>query len=642
MRLLNAHITNYRSIENAGRFDVDPAVTCLVGKNEAGKTAVLQALYRLNPVERKAVFDETLDFPAKRSRQRRQSPEGRLLPVVVAEFELTDGELEKVEDELGRGALRSKTFTLTRGYRTGGTCDIPIDEAAIIAHLVDQLDPTTKEAVGSAASVEALVEAMSAQVELPNAATALLEWVKANGGTGSQLALAQVLPMMPRFVYFEDYDSMPGKVAIPDLLKRRSSDDLSRGEQALVNLLSMAGTDVEDFERTNNNEALVRDIENAGTTITEEVFEYWTQNTGLSVKLDTRQPEDKATGALAQGTNLQVRVHNARHSASVPFDERSRGFVWFFSFLAYFTELEDADDDTDLILLLDEPGLSLHGRAQADLLRLIEDRLAPKHQVIYTTHSPFMVSPDHLERVRTVIDHDPGGTQVSAEVFKADEDTAAPLMAAMGIELSQTLFVGPHQLLLEGPSDLIYLDVLNGHLGAAGRTTLDPRWTKVPVGGAGKLSTFVTLLGANKLDVAVLIDSSTQDRKALKHLESNNQMRPGGLLQIGEIVGRPEADVEDLFDIGFYLKLVNIAYDEQIHAHLQRELLPSDLNERNPRIAKRVEQYFTENDIANGEFSHYRPAAVLIQPGKIDDVPGEDTLAKAEVLFTRLNALLAS
>lgn len=443
--------------------------------------------------------------------------------------------------------------------------------------------------------------------------------------------------MLPRFVYFENYDSMPGKIAIPDLVKRRADDKLTRGEIALFNLLAMANADPEDFDETRSNERLIRRIENAGVGISEEVFEYWTQNTGLSVKLDVKPPEADASAPLNQGTNLQVRVHNARHSASVPFDERSRGFVWFFSFLAYFTQLED-DGGTDLILLLDEPGLSLHGRAQADLLRLIEERLAPKHQVVYTTHSPFMVSPDHLGRVRTVIDHEPGGTRVSAEVFKADEDTAAPLLAAMGIELSQTLFVGEHVLLLEGPSDLIYLDVLSEALSAAGHTPLDPRWVKVPVGGAGKLSTFVTLLGANRLDVAVLIDSSTSGAGALNRLQENQQLRPDGLVTIREIAGQSEADIEDLFDVDFYLKLVNTAYADELTAPIRA----SDLNSNIPRIVKRVEQFFREHNIDNGHFNHYRPAAVLLRPGTVSCTPSTATLEKAATLYAKLNALLTS
>ena len=74
---------------------------------------------------------------------------------------------------------------------------------------------------------------------------------------------------------------------------------------------------------------------------------------------------------------------------SVPFSERSAGFIWFFSFLVKFAQVRKGGGS--LILLLDEPGLTLHGKAQADLLRYFGEKLAPKHQVIFTTHSPFMV-----------------------------------------------------------------------------------------------------------------------------------------------------------------------------------------------------------------------------------------------------------
>ena len=81
---------------------------------------------------------------------------------------------------------------------------------------------------------------------------------------------------------------------------------------------------------------------------------------------------------------------------------RSRGFVWFFSFLAWLSQQQRKG--IPLILLLDEPGLVLHASAQGDLLRYIEAELKPHHQVIYTTHSPFMVDPKNFDRVRIVRD----------------------------------------------------------------------------------------------------------------------------------------------------------------------------------------------------------------------------------------------
>ncbi|GAA3036472.1 ATP-dependent nuclease [Actinokineospora globicatena] len=510
------------------------------------------------------------------------------------------------------------------------------DEQNMVAHLLDGLDPTSKDAIKNPKSIADFVEALRELPDRPTAATQLLEKLDGWGGTAWHCLHKILSPRLPKFVYFDDYDSMPGKVSVPDLIRRRDGGKLDRGEQALLSLLGMAGAELEDFHITNEHEHVVRELENASAGISDEVFEYWSQNTQLAVKLQPFQPEANAKAPLNEGPILQIRVDNSRHRASVPFDERSRGFVWFFSFLAYFTELEEAAKH-DLILLLDEPGLSLHGRAQQDLLRLIDKRLAPKHQVLYTTHSPFMVSADHLQRVRTVIDQDNSGTKVSAEIFKADEDTAFPLYAAMGIEMTQSLFIGEHTLLLKGPSDLIYLDILSDALTDQGRTGLDPRWVKTPIGGSGKLSTFVTLLGANKLHVAVLVDSSTKDLGAVKRLRDNDQLAKDGLLEVGQFTGTKDADIEDLFEPVFYLDLVNRAYSQ----HLPTPITTGDLNPHDPRIVRKIETYFRDNTIATGNFDHYKPAAKLLRE-QVALVPNiaEVTLARAEQLFVALNNLL--
>ncbi|GMA74681.1 hypothetical protein GCM10025880_10980 [Methylorubrum aminovorans] len=118
---------------------------------------------------------------------------------------------------------------------------------------------------------------------------------------------------------------------------------------------------------------------------------------------------------------------------TVPFSERSAGFIWFFSFLVKFAQVSKRGGNQ--ILLLDEPGLTLHGKAQADLLRYFADRLLPKHQVVFSTHSPFMVPPDDLTLSRIIEDQveqkRPGfwttkGTKVRGDVLATDPDTLFP------------------------------------------------------------------------------------------------------------------------------------------------------------------------------------------------------------------------
>jgi predicted ATPase len=640
VQLVRAHITNYRSAEDSGEFAVEPDVTCLVGKNESGKTAALQALYGLNPVNASVVFDEVIDFPSRLTRQRKQSA-GQKIPAVSAIFRLTEDEIATIEDDLGADALTSPEFTVTTGYRYGsGTFGFRADEAAIVQHLGSQLDLAlgAHPAVAEATTVAGFLAALQA-IDQPSASvTSMITRITGWRDQRADLHLIDkyLCPWLPKFVYFADYDTMPGTVSIPDLIERRGGGALTLGEQALLSLLAEAGASLEEFLNPDKRERLIRELENTSNAISDEVFQYWSQNRELEVKLDMPPVEAGATPPLDRGPLLQIRVRNQRHRVSVPFDERSRGFVWFFSFLAYFSNLEQTSN-SDLILLLDEPGLSLHARAQEDLLRLIDDRLAPRHQVIYTTHSPFMVSAGHLDRVRTVIDEDRVGTKVSADIFRADEDTAFPLLAAMGIELTQTLFVGENSLLLEGPSDLIYCDVLTEALALKGRAGLDPRWVKIPIGGAGKLSTFATLLGANKLNVAVVVDSSTKDAGAIKRLRDNDQLDRRALVEISEFTGTADADIEDLFEPGFYLNLVNQAYAPDLPA----PVTAADLNPHDPRIVRQVETYFRDNGIAGGTFNHYRPAAELLrQQAPLIPKLSAATLDKATLLFKRLNELI--
>jgi AAA domain, putative AbiEii toxin, Type IV TA system len=638
VRLVRAKVENYRSIEDSGWVEIESDLTALVGKNESGKTAFLQALFRLNPVE-PADYDEVVDFPSRQTRQRKDV-EGPI-PVCTAEFELTEIELADIEADLGQGALTAPTFQIWRGYRSTRLTypDLKINEDAVVHHLTSGLDlPEQGGAeVRAAGTVRDLVEALTALSEPTAKASELL--ARISGWREQRVALhlmdQYLSPRLPKFVYFDEYSTMPGRVSIPSLIQERDGGVLDRGKRALLALLSLVRGRPEDFSVEDRHERLIRELENTANSISDEVFEYWSQNTDLQVELKVLPPEPGAQPPLDQGPIFHVRVYNRRHRVSVSFDERSRGFVWFFSFLAYFSELEERRT-SDLILLLDEPGLALHATAQRDLLRYMEEKLAPRHQVLYTTHSPFMIDPAHLERARTVVDLDDDGTKISAEVFRVDEETVFPLQAALGYTLAQTLFLGPKNALLEGPSDLIYLEVMNGILADAGKSTIDDSWVLVPVGGAGKLSTFVALIGSNQLKLAVLVDASTKDADAVKRLSEAGRLEKGSLIMMSEITGTTDADIEDLFDPTFYLELVNRAYSGPLAG---RPITLADLP-AGDRITRRVNAVFAQRGIDEGKLNHFRAARVLLRhQDELEPMIDDATKDRFEQLAQRINSV---
>lgn len=191
-------------------------------------------------------------------------------------------------------------------------------------------------------------------------------------------------------------------------------------------------------------ESRTAELEAVSSDLSREMAEYWSTNPELRIKVEI-EPETVAAsnGQTSIVRYLNFRVEDRKHDFTNNFSLRSSGYQWFFSFLAAFSEFEDRDD---VVILLDEPTLTLHAKAQCDFLRFINKRLAPAGQVVYTTHSPFMV--EEIERV----------------VEDRGEDSAFPLQAALGYDLSQNLFIGERNLLVEGPSDLAYLDVIGRYL----------------------------------------------------------------------------------------------------------------------------------------------------------------------------------
>lgn len=644
MLLTNVRIRDYRSVEDSGDVAVDVDVTCLVGKNESGKTAFLQALHLLNPlnpIKGKTSYDEVMDYPSRKSSAYKKVRDDDPATVVDATFQLEDHELAVVRAEFGPDVLSDTVVTVSTGYDGSRRYGARINTAAAIKHLIANLEVPSAEqrAIHDAKTVPALKAALAAVAEPTSAVTTLMDRLATwrRGSLDYHLIDAYLNKWLPGFFYFDDYSTMRGRVSMPHIKAREEAGKLEESEKTFLALLATVDADLSDFE-TANFERLTRELEGAANGITDQVFEYWTQNQDLRLEIRVSTADPTEDPPLNQGPIVNVRIYNPRHRVSVPFDERSRGFVWFFSFFAYFSDIQQ-QEGRRTILLLDEPGLALHATAQGDFLRLIDDKLAQAHQVLYTTHSPFLIKPNRFDRVRTVQDVDGKGTQISADVFQTDSETVFPLQTALGYELAQTLFVGPDCLLVEGPSDLLYLQVLSQACETSGLTGLDQRWVITPVGGADKLGTFVSLLGANQLNVAALIDTNPKDAQRIAALQANGHLKGRALIQIGEITSNSEADTEDLLDPTFYLGLVNAAYAADLPK--TKTLKLSSLKSKAPRITARIEQHFRENNIAGGKLNHYRPAAHLLREQvalipKID----KDTLERANALFERLNRLL--
>lgn len=642
MKLTRARVTDYRSIDDSGWVDIDE-VTCLVGKNESGKTTFLSALKRLNHVDVASGDFDLKDYPRKGYVQYRRIHKKTPAVVVRAEFRLEADEIRQIEAEYGPGIIRHPVVVASKDYSNTRRWDMEVNEEALVRHLVASagLPAEIEERTESAATIEELRTMLEGLAIRPLGVGDLLIDINSRFKTSLQEQIAEkyLENFIPAFVYFDDYSAMKGRISIPDIRRRSEQGTrLDDADRTFMSLISLAGADLEDLDSQTNYEHVKAELESASISITDDVFEYWHQNRQLRVDFDLSNANPNDPPPLNEGTILHIRIWNNRHRVSVPFDERSKGFVWFFSFLAYFSGLELEDENRSMVLLFDEPGLNLHALAQSDFLRFIDERLTPKHQVIYTTHSPFMIDLNRLGSVRTVQDMDDRGTVVSADVMIHDAETVFPLQVAMGYRVAQSLFLAPHCLLVSSPSDQIYLQVLGEAVVARGGQALDPRWVTIPVGGADNLSTYLSLLGDNYVNLAIMMDVTPKSKARIE--EKNGQIgNNSNPIKMVEVAKMRDADMEDLFDPSFYLELVNQSYSRE----LPHEMTMKAISGPNPRIAQRVQKFFEQEGICGGRFDTYRPAAYLLQKHlelrpKIDD----SIIDRAASMFARVNSLLAS
>jgi predicted ATP-dependent endonuclease of OLD family len=659
MKLRKVRVLNFKCVIDSSEFSIDERITCLVGKNESGKTALLQAIEKINPLDaERRQFDE-LDYPCAHLSEYRERAEENPDDALLATWELDDEDVQALEEYVGKGVVESRTFVVRKGYYESTYWEIKVDEKVALQNLLEEqeLHDEERKQLLAAGTLDAARKALTAKKEKADdkggevrssREQSLLERLNEefSGRAFWNNVVNFLQDRMPHIVYFYENLRMPGQISLNDLRDRTKSKTLDQGHKVFLALLSMISATPESLEEIGEFERMTRELEAASQRLTREIFSYWRQNRLLRVQFRFEQGLAADDPPFNNGFVMRTRIENQRHGATTSFDERSSGFVWFFSFLVWFNQAR-RNYGKRLVFLLDEPGLGLHASAQNDLLRYINDKLAAQFQVIYTTHSPFMIEPSNLSRARTVedfyveatkdqeaLDY---GTKVGDQVLSADADTLFPLRAALGYEITQTLFVGEHALLVEGPSELLYLPWFSRRLEADGRTALDRRWTLTPCGGIDKVPAFLSLFAGQRLHIAILVDFAEGQKKTVGGLRKSELLKSGHVLSAEMYAGQPEADVEDIIGRELYVHLVNGCYELA-----GKKVIPSKKPSGAPdRALKEVEEHFRTVATSGAEFNHFRPAEFLNRQPLDWEPPGlEAALNRFEKLFTDLNAML--
>jgi predicted ATP-dependent endonuclease of OLD family len=591
MRLIKARVQNYRSIIDSGEFEIENLKTILVGPNEAGKTVLLKALQQLNKPSDVQGFEVLRDYPRSKFND---IDTGKVDPknitVVTGYFELDDSDKAEIPENfknckykfyknidnstyhnlidspnrLNYKDIKSDLSRLIAHLDKQYAIEIPEEEtkkpSTIIKPITDTFEDFTVLSTENCKSLKSFLEKNYALIEEDNEKEEsryekLIEQIDYN--SKHEEVLATLSKRIPVFILFNNYFKVKPSVHLEHLATRTEQkllDDqyYDYGNLCLLKLLGFTARELSNLGKTqspdiNNPEALkvYKDkldtrsykLNAASVRLTEEIKKVWMPN--------PVRPEADKLKVTADGQYLKVVVEDDI-GVDIELDQRSEGFQWLVSFFVVFFA-EAMDKHKNAILLLDEPGMSLHGLKQRDFRDTIT-RLAEHNQTIYTTHSPFLVGPNELDVVRVVeLKNRKEGTKVHTTISSSDPAGLLPLQEALGYDLAQSLFSQQRNLILEGITDYWYIDASSQLLRDAGIESINEKIALVFANSAGKVVYYATILFAHNLKVAALLDSDAAGDQAAQQENLVHTLGNKNILRTKDFVsGVAKAEIEDL------------------------------------------------------------------------------------------------
>lgn len=212
--------------------------------------------------------------------------------------------------------------------------------------------------------------------------------------------------------------------------------------------------------------------------------------------------------------------------------------------------VESKDAHSNCILLLDEPGISLHPIAQMDLIRFFNS-LSKENQIVYTTHSPFLVDANNLGNVYAMFIGENGESVVSPDLranIAISNKSIYPVHAAIGLTVSETLLLGSDPILVEGVSDQIYLQLIKRYILSIGKYKNKKELVFIPTGGVKGMSPVIKiLLGRDNNLPFVILDADSSGIKKKQQLENGlYKDEKNKILTMHDFLGEGYWEIEDL------------------------------------------------------------------------------------------------
>lgn len=671
MKLVSFRVQNYKKVDDTGWIPCDN-LTAFVGKNEAGKSAVFKGLSKLNPSEGQK-YDGLREFPRRRYTSEFSKKDW---PASSVKFQLEGDEVKELTSispllkgsqfvectryyswrlEVRFDNVTEPTETIAAYLSLLRTWHSVIKESVapdgkgeLLETLKTSLLPMLTEKITILSKTDRSSPISAEQEKIVIEISGLLsghfneQWhtklfktiIKENADFKTYLeghkplsaAKEWVINNIPKFIYFDRYDIIESAVNIPIFIQQMSQDPSAPKVRTTKCLFQHVGLDVNELIKLDPNQTTV--VEDMRRMADERAIKMSSASQAMTTKFEDWWEQRKHSFKYqVDGPSFRVWVSDDLDPSDIELDQRSAGMQYFFSFyLIFLVEAQGLHKDS--ILLLDEPGIHVHGTAQQKIVKFL-GKLSKENQLLYTTHSPFMVDGDRLENVRVVYeDKTDGTTKISSDVWPPDKDSLFPVQAALGYAIAQTLFFSKRQLVVEGITDYWVLKAMNDILQMKAKNHLRKDAVILPSGGVNKLMPLVSLLLGHEIKVAVLLDGDEPGIRKGKELESKLLLQCEFISTFADTEG---AELEDMFPQEFYLEAVKEAYPEISLEFNEEEKLIKP-------ITKRVEAAFNR---IGASFEKWPPARIIVDRLLKDpEALPKSTLEQFDTLFARVNSIL--
>lgn len=553
-------INNYKSIgNNRNKLIVDEHVTALIGKNESGKSNILEAIGEQQIVDK-------LNPQIFNNKNRMNNDE------VSIEFILKFTEDEKkklnIEDDnsttihMSNEHLRELQGKLKEIIENDIKLNTGIES---ISNVINDND--MKLDSSSIVSCEKWIEdlkkmAIKLNVDYKMNITNLLnlakqrtferkdEYIQNLINVDKQISM--YFEMLP-IIYWRKEDrflkSTYTLTEIKEIIKNKN--------EIFYNLIKAAKLEVEEiigaFENPSKPERkMIREkIENNIKQFIEEPFNKFYNQDAINIIFEM------------DSNVINIYIRSAEKIMN--FSERSNGLRWYISlFIDMIAQKNNRENP--VIFLLDEPGVYLHVNAQKKILELFRDLTNTKNQVIYTTHSPYMINEDEILNIRAIQKNNQEITEIYNNVYdqnlckSSKMDTLSPMIQAIGADMKFSIgnMNNRINIITEGITDYMYMSSMMEYL------EINDKPYIIPAAGVSNINRIVSILIGWGCDFKIIVDYDSAGNKEYKllnkelKLELNTDVFYVNIAEFKEKIEKVDwRTIETLIDKEDFLKLEN-------------------------------------------------------------------------------------